>query len=272
MKHHFSIVTLKLRWAENCSARGLFHPHRGLRVKFLALSICRTHTIKYRMPRKRDSRFWQRFCNGKHGTRPKEGARVQVTGVLFFVSPGLPVLLYPQSYGSQKWKCLDHVLDEDSQASQVIVHFMVLKNDACIRKPQFSLAQGWAGCKSKLARAELVGGLVAIFYFPINIGLLIIPIDFHIFQRGGPTTNRRRMNPCYLHLGLHRIWTCRTTLTRVTRWMLWQWVTSWCFKFSRQVAGLGSSVWHANMQFPHRVAPCQEIMQMNCACKYTGVS
>ena len=29
-----------------------------------------------------------------------------------------------------------------------------------------------------------------IFYFPIFIGLLIIPIDFHIFQRGGPTTNQ----------------------------------------------------------------------------------
>ena len=29
-----------------------------------------------------------------------------------------------------------------------------------------------------------------IFYFPINIGLLIIPIDVHIFQRGGPTTNQ----------------------------------------------------------------------------------
>ena len=29
-----------------------------------------------------------------------------------------------------------------------------------------------------------------IFYFPINIGCLIIPIDFHIFQRGGPTTNQ----------------------------------------------------------------------------------
>ena len=30
----------------------------------------------------------------------------------------------------------------------------------------------------------LVGGLVAIFYFPINIGLLIIPIDELIFFRG----------------------------------------------------------------------------------------
>ena len=35
----------------------------------------------------------------------------------------------------------------------------------------------------------LVGGLVAIFIFPY-IGFLIIPIDFHIFQRGGPTTNQ----------------------------------------------------------------------------------
>ena len=31
---------------------------------------------------------------------------------------------------------------------------------------------------------KLVGGLVAIFYFPINIGLLIIPIDELIFFRG----------------------------------------------------------------------------------------
>ena len=36
----------------------------------------------------------------------------------------------------------------------------------------------------------LFGGLVAInFIFPY-IGNLIIPIDFHIFQRGGPTTNQ----------------------------------------------------------------------------------
>ena len=36
----------------------------------------------------------------------------------------------------------------------------------------------------------LVGGLEHQFYFPILIGFLIIPIDFHIFQRGGPTTNQ----------------------------------------------------------------------------------
>ena len=32
----------------------------------------------------------------------------------------------------------------------------------------------------------LVGGLVAIFGIFPYIGFLIIPIDFHIFQRGGP--------------------------------------------------------------------------------------
>ena len=31
---------------------------------------------------------------------------------------------------------------------------------------------------------NLVGGLDAIFYFPINIGFLIIPIDELIFSRG----------------------------------------------------------------------------------------
>ena len=40
------------------------------------------------------------------------------------------------------------------------------------------------------AIACLVGGLVAICYIFPYIGLLIIPIDFHIFQRGGPTTNQ----------------------------------------------------------------------------------
>ena len=33
------------------------------------------------------------------------------------------------------------------------------------------------------------------FFLPINIGFLIIPIDFHIFQRGGPTTNQIMSTP-----------------------------------------------------------------------------
>ena len=45
---------------------------------------------------------------------------------------------------------------------------------------------------SFLSEHILVGVLVAILYFPINIGNVIIPIDFHIFQRGGPTTNQIR--------------------------------------------------------------------------------
>ena len=36
----------------------------------------------------------------------------------------------------------------------------------------------------------LVGGLEHDFYFPRNIGNFIIPIDFHIFQRGRYTTNQ----------------------------------------------------------------------------------
>ena len=48
-----------------------------------------------------------------------------------------------------------------------------------------------------------------IFYFPINIGNLIIPIDFHIFQRGDPTTNQ-----CFClswrhkHTHTHKIMKC----------------------------------------------------------------
>ena len=49
------------------------------------------------------------------------------------------------------------------------------------QSPLRSLRANW---NSKTKKITLVGGLVAIFYFPRNIGLLIIPIDFHIFQRG----------------------------------------------------------------------------------------
>ena len=35
---------------------------------------------------------------------------------------------------------------------------------------------------------ELVGGLVAMFYFPINIGLLIIPIDSYFSEGFKPPT------------------------------------------------------------------------------------
>ena len=39
--------------------------------------------------------------------------------------------------------------------------------------------------RGSISGEYLVGGLVAIFYFPIYWEFLIIPPDFHIFQRGG---------------------------------------------------------------------------------------
>ena len=54
---------------------------------------------------------------------------------------------------------------------------------------------GWSSTQTSRSISSflvlgLVGGLEHQFYFPINIGFLIIPIDDHIFQRGGPTTNQ----------------------------------------------------------------------------------
>ena len=45
-------------------------------------------------------------------------------------------------------------------------------------------------------RGLLVGGLEHEFYFPGNIGLLIIPIDFHIFKGVAqpPTSLYRKMD------------------------------------------------------------------------------
>ena len=57
------------------------------------------------------------------------------------------------------------------------------------------------GCFFLLLYIILVGGLVAIFYFPIHIGFLIIPIDVHIFQRGGPTTNQYKYIDLWITLG-----------------------------------------------------------------------
>ena len=56
--------------------------------------------------------------------------------------------------------------------------------------PSHSLVIPKREIEIKHAKCLLVGGLVAMFYFPINIGFLIIPIDVHIVQRGGPTTNQ----------------------------------------------------------------------------------
>ena len=52
---------------------------------------------------------------------------------------------------------------------------------------------------------SLVGGLEHQFYFPIYIRNLIIPIDFHIFQRGGPGPPTRRYGNLMNHVWLMRL-------------------------------------------------------------------
>ena len=61
----------------------------------------------------------------------------------------------------------------------------------------------------------LVGGLVAMnFIFPfIDIRLLIIPIDFPIFQRGGPTTNQIMIHSFFF---------------RDLFWLFNIWIKIWC--------------------------------------------
>ena len=51
-------------------------------------------------------------------------------------------------------------------------------------------AKGSLGASS--GNPKLVGGdWLPFFYFPIYWVAIIIPIDVHIFQRGGPTTNQQ---------------------------------------------------------------------------------
>ena len=62
----------------------------------------------------------------------------------------------------------------------------------------------------RLTDLSLVGGLVAIFYFPIYWVDFIIPIDFHIFQRGfSPTTNQYLLDKSEAKtITLQRVATC----------------------------------------------------------------
>ena len=64
------------------------------------------------------------------------------------------------------------------------------------------------------------------FIFPY-IGNVIIPIDFHIFQRGGPTTNQSWDNPSFTTLGCHFLRTNLPFLRVICREkgcvLLWCW-------------------------------------------------
>ena len=67
----------------------------------------------------------------------------------------------------------------------------------------------------------LLGGLVAIWYIFPYIGNFIIPIDVHIFRRGGPTTNQ------YWLIITIWIWRITCTLSKV-----WSMIHYQCYKFT----------------------------------------
>ena len=60
------------------------------------------------------------------------------------------------------------------------------------------------------------------FYFPILIGFLIIPIDFHIFQQCGPTTNQSSTAG-----GCSIFWKGRTLAFLVSTWLAENWTKWW---------------------------------------------
>ena len=74
---------------------------------------------------------------------------------------------------------------------------------------------------------KLVGGLVAIFYFPINIGFLIIPIDFHIFQRGSNHQPVRILKTNHsMNVFLDTAWQFFYT-AMAKRWSIDRWFVGW---------------------------------------------
>ena len=80
---------------------------------------------------------------------------------------------------------------------------------------------------------HLVGGLVAIWIIFPYIGLLIIPIDFPIFQRGGPTTNQLGINIHSPAMTLGTVWV--PGFRPMTIAMYWRFLT----EFSMEVTAHG---------------------------------
>ena len=71
----------------------------------------------------------------------------------------------------------------------------VSAEELAVRTPRrwwnVGISGGW---RDQVTMADsLVVWLPSIWHFPRNIGLLIIPIDFNIFQRGGYTTTNQLM-------------------------------------------------------------------------------
>ena len=81
--------------------------------------------------------------------------------------------------------CLAQLLSTAAAAGWHVLHLNVADRRQRLGKESWS-------CHVHCNRFVNSSWLVVwnIFYFPINIGNVIIPIDVHIFQRGGPTTNQ----------------------------------------------------------------------------------
>ena len=84
----------------------------------------------------------------------------------------------------------------------------------------FGSCSGWSCRWEDKEYQWLVGGLEHQFYFPINIGLLIIPIDFHIFQRGSnhqPDEYLHHFASYLLSTTFHQVIEARRLVSRIFR-------------------------------------------------------
>ena len=71
-------------------------------------------------------------------------------------------------------------------------------------------------------------------YFSIHIYILgiIIPADFHIFQRGGSTTNRCITHDDPISYEVEDVLRMRPDLAELPEWKIWESYISWCLGIS----------------------------------------
>ena len=73
-------------------------------------------------------------------------------------------------------------------------------------------------------------------YFSIHIYIyllgIIIPADFHIFQRGGSTTNRCITHDDPISYEVEDVLRMRPDLAELPEWKIWESYISWCLGIS----------------------------------------
>ena len=79
-------------------------------------------------------------------------------------------------YSKDLWICIESEFGVVTFPSCRSSEAVVRRQGEAKSRPVKRVAGWWFGCHE--------------FYFPMTIGNTIIPTDFHIFQRGGPTTNQ----------------------------------------------------------------------------------